>query len=76
MDVDLKEAERIRVSELERKRDYAPISASADMNDIVRLAVSQNFVPVQDDDGKFIGIVTRTDVMKYLIRKADPLSQN
>lgn len=76
MDVDLKYAERIRVSELERKRDYMPISASADMNDIVRLAVSQNFVPVQDDDGKFIGIVTRTDVMKYLIRKADPLSQN
>ncbi|MDO4487995.1 MAG: hypothetical protein Q4B67_02730 [Eubacteriales bacterium] len=31
------------------------------------MSLSQNFIPVQDDEGKFIGIVKRADVMKYII---------
>ena len=36
--------------------------------DVVRRrAVQQNFVPVVDDWGTFIGIVTRQDIIRYFI---------
>lgn len=69
LSLDLKEAERHQITEFPRVRDYSCISVRADMEDVIRLAASQNFVPVQDDDGKFIGIITRTDVFRYLVPK-------
>ena len=36
------------------------------MDDLLASAVSQNFVPVIDDTGAFIGIITRREVMQYL----------
>lgn len=74
MDVDLKDAERIRLSALIRKRDYIPVPASGDMRDVLLLAISQNFIPIQDDADMFIGIITRTDVMKYLIQTSGVFS--
>jgi len=64
--LDLKEAEKVRITEFNRSRDYSAVSVRAEMDDVVRLATTQNFVPVQDDDGKFIGIITRTDVFKFI----------
>ena len=51
--------------EARRRRDYMPISINAKMEDLIDLAMKQNFVPVADDDGSFIGIVTRQEIMKY-----------
>ena len=64
-DLDLKEAEQTPITDIARRRDYMPISVRSDMDDLVRLALNQNFVPVLDDEGKFIGIVTRKDIIKY-----------
>jgi len=69
LNMDLKEAEKIRISDFSRKRDYSPVSVRADIDDVLRLATTQNFVPVQDDDGKFIGIITRTEILKYFFSK-------
>ena len=63
--LDLREAERIPITNIDRRRDYIPISVRADMEDLVRVAINQNFVPVLDDEDKFIGIVTRKDIMKF-----------
>ena len=35
------------------------------VEDLFDCAINQNFVPVLDDMGYFIGIVTRKDIMKY-----------
>ena len=43
------------------------ITASRD--ELLRLAMNQNFVPVTDDDGGYIGIVTRRNIMKYYFSK-------
>ena len=32
---------------------------------IIRLATTQNFVPVVDDEGIFIGIIKRSDIINY-----------
>ncbi len=37
------------------------------MDVLFEKAINQNFVPVTDDRGYFIGIVTRKDIMKYFL---------
>ena len=45
-----------------------PVNVMADMDELLQLAMTQNFVPVVDDRGMFIGIVTRQDIMRYFVR--------
>ena len=35
------------------------------MEDLLDRAINQNFVPVVDDQGAFIGIITRKSIIKY-----------
>ncbi len=35
------------------------------MEDLILLAKNQNFVPVVDDQGIFIGIIKRSDIINY-----------
>ncbi len=47
-------------------RDIKPVKVDATLDDLKELIVSQNYVPVIDDKGIFIGIVTRKAVMNEL----------
>ena len=71
--LDLREAEHIPITEIERKRDYMPISIRANIEDLVEIALGQNFVPVCDDNDSFIGIVTRQEILKYFKKKVDDI---
>ena len=76
-DLDLRKAEHVRITDIERRRDYMPISINSTMEDLIDLALKQNFVPVADDNGSFIGIVTRQEIIKYfynLTKKEDAVS--
>lgn len=63
------------VMKLKRKRTYRPVNANADIEELFNAAKTQNFVPVVDDTGVFIGIVTRKSIMQYLINYARRLEQ-
>jgi len=72
----IKALEKLTVSDIIRtKRDKA-VSVSADMNELLLLIMEQNFVPVTDDRGKFIGIVTRRDIIKYFYDKEQKEGDN
>ncbi len=43
-----------------------PIQINKNMMDLVEIIVRQNFVPVIDDRGNFIGIITRKSVIEYM----------
>ena len=60
-----KNAERIPVMDIERKQDYQPVKADADMKDLITKAMDQNYVPVVDDNDNFIGIITRKDIIGF-----------
>ena len=45
------------------------VAADADMEDLVKKAMNQNFVPVVDDQNKFIGIITRRSIIEYCYDK-------
>ena len=64
-DLNLKEAENIFIKDFPRKADYVPVSVDSDMKYLLKTAMKQNFVPVIDDQKKFIGITTRKRVSEY-----------
>ncbi len=70
-DLNYKEAEKTPISELPHEREVKAIRFDAQMKDLVVLAGSQNFVPVTDDSGIFIGIITRQAILRYLNEKLD-----
>ena len=44
-------------------------SREIDMEDLIQKAMNQNFVPVVDDQKKFIGIITRKSIIEYCYEK-------
>ncbi len=67
--LNLKEAELIPITEIDRRTDYQAVNINADIEDLVEKAMDQNFVPVIDDQGNFIGIITRKDIIGYCYNK-------
>ena len=65
--LNLKNSENISIKEIEIRRRINTINSN--MEDLLELVLSQNFVPVVDDFGRFIGIITRKDVIKYFYDK-------
>ena len=67
--LNLKEAEEVPVMAIPRRNDYRPVRADSKMEDMIDRALSQNFIPVVDDQKNFIGIIKRKDIIKYFYDK-------
>lgn len=67
--MDLKQTEEHGIMEISHKRDNKAVTVTTDIDDLLSTAVDQNFVPVVDDKGDFIGLITRRAIMKYLMDK-------
>ena len=63
--LDMRQAEARRIMEISRRKDHVPVRVTANMHNLVDRASTQNFVPVVDDKDAFIGIITRSAIMKY-----------
>ena len=63
--MDMRQAEAKRMMEIPKSKDYIPVRITASMQDLIERASNQNFVPVVDDYGAFIGLVTRKAIIKY-----------
>ena len=48
----------------------APVKITAGMDELLDRVMNQNFVPVVDDLGSFIGIVTRRDIIDYFYKES------
>lgn len=69
--LDMRAAEHTPVMELERHTENYPVCVETDIDDLIAKTLNQNFVPVIDDRGVFIGIVTRKSVIQHLYEKAN-----
>ncbi len=61
----LGDAERIPLMEVPRHLDMKPVRIDAEIEDLLSLAINQNFVPVVDDEGVFIGMIRRREIIEY-----------
>lgn len=62
---------KIPLCDIPRKTQINPVRIAAKIDDLFSLAATQNFVPVVDDEGVFIGIVRRREIIDYLTRMLD-----
>lgn len=62
---DMKDTEGISIMAIPRRATYKPVHANSNMEDLLDRAINQNYVPVVDDQGSFIGLITRKAIMKY-----------
>ncbi|MGI6768535.1 MAG: CBS domain-containing protein [Bacilli bacterium] len=70
-ELDFKKAEEIPITEVPRKHDNYGIYIDTKIDDLIIASTQQNFIPVLDDRDTFIGIVTRKDIIQYLLKKID-----
>lgn len=64
----LKDAEKISINVIKRKRDNLPIRINEEMSNLINMSKTENFIPVIDDRDMFIGIVTRQDIIDYFLK--------
>lgn len=62
---DLQAAEETRLTDVERYRSYQALDINCSDTDVVDMAKNQNFIPMIDDRGMYIGIVKRKDIIDY-----------
>ena len=61
----MKDLEQRQVRDILRENTYPPVRITVTMDELLESAMNQNFIPVVDDSGSFIGIVTRRDIIRY-----------
>ena len=70
--MDIRQAESRKIMDIARRKDNVPVRVTTSMHDLIERATHQNFVPVVDDKGAFIGIITRKAIIKYCEGKLFP----
>ena len=68
-DITLKKLETMSIRDLIRMDKVKPVCIDTNMEQLLGQAQNQNFVPVIDDRSVFIGIITRSDIIKYFVKK-------
>ena len=69
----MRDLESIPVREILHPDGYPSVGITASMEELLTSAMNQNFIPVVDDAGIFIGLVTRKEIIRYLAEKAGVL---
>lgn len=68
-DITMKKLEQMTIRDLIRMDKVKPVCIDTNMEQLLGQAQNQNFVPVIDDRSVFIGIITRSDIIKYFVKK-------
>lgn len=64
-DLSIEDTGNIPIEEVHRHTPSDTVSIGSNIEDLITLSKSQNFVPVLDDEGIFIGIIKRSDIINY-----------
>lgn len=70
-DIHMRDEEEHSIISIMRKNYYKYVKVSASLDELMECMVNQNFAPIVDDRNKFIGIITRRDIIKYLLSKEE-----
>ena len=63
---DLEVAESQTVDFIEKYRPYKALDIQSSIKDVIRLLYEQNFIPMIDDRGMYIGIIKRKGIIQFL----------
>ena len=63
--LDFKGTEKVPLKDVLLRMNNKPVSINAQIEDLITLAIDQNFIPIIDDQGVYIGIVRRREILEY-----------
>ena len=63
--ITMRDLEHLNIRDILDPNRYPPVRITITMDELLESAVNQSFIPVVDDLGNFVGIVTRKDIMRY-----------
>ena len=69
MEREMRDLEMLPIRNLLKIDTYPSVGITSTMEDLLTNAMNQNFIPVVDDAGSFIGIITRKDIIRYFAEK-------
>jgi CBS-domain-containing membrane protein len=69
--LNFKNTESVKVKDIQRRINHKSVSITSNIESLISLAESQNFVPVTDDNGTFIGIIKRSDIINYCFNEME-----
>lgn len=61
--------EKARIDDIISADRMPPVRVTANVEELLARALEQNFVPVVDDRGIFVGIITRRAILSYCIER-------
>lgn len=64
-ELNFKNTSSVKLKDIPRRVKHKSVCINANIESLISLAISQNFVPVIDDNGIFIGIIKRSDIINY-----------
>lgn len=67
---DIKSQEDFSILDIVNEERNLPVKTDVSMDELLLRVMDQNFVPVIDDRGVFIGIITRKDIIRYFYDKS------
>lgn len=68
-DLDFKNTSKVKITDIFLHSNTKPVHIDANIEDLVATIITQNFVPVIDDNNIFIGIIKRSDIITYCYDK-------
>lgn len=74
-ELNFKNTESVKVADIPRRVKHKCVEISSDIESLINLATSQNFVPVVDDNKIFIGIIKRSDIINYYFKEMKKYKQ-
>lgn len=69
--LNFKDTESIKVKDIPKRRVHKSVSITSNIESLISLSISQNFVPVTDDNRIFIGIIKRSDIINYCFNEME-----
>ncbi|MDF2519726.1 MAG: domain containing rane protein [Clostridia bacterium] len=69
LDLCFENTEKIKLKDVPQRIYNKPVKITSSIEDLISLTITQNFVPVIDDSGIFIGIIRRSDIIEYFAKK-------
>ena len=62
-------AKNVKINTIEKYRTYKAITIDSEMDEVLQLSMNQNFIPIIDDRGMYIGIIKRKDIIDLYIKE-------
>lgn len=67
---DIRNLEEILIKDVIQQEKNPPVRITANLEELLVMSLRQSFIPVIDDFGTFIGIVTRNKIIEYYYKKS------